>query len=46
MDATRDGSEEFGRVSDIKVAGRRPPGRPKKTWWKWEEDLGTLGIVH
>ena len=41
----RDGGEALGRVVGVEVAGRRPPGRPRKTWRRCVgEDLAALGI--
>lgn len=40
----RDESEPLGRGSDVEVPGCRPPGKPKKTWRKYAENLAALGI--
>ena len=33
------------RVMDLEVEGRRPPGRPRKTWKKTvEEDMRLVGV--
>ena len=41
----RDRSEVLGRILDMTVEGRRPPGRPKKNWISCvRDDLRTLNI--
>ena len=41
----RDPSEVLGRVLNMTVEGRRPPGRPKKNWLSCvQEDLRSLNI--
>ena len=41
----RDQSEVLGRVLDMTVEGRRPPGRPKKNWLSCvRNDLQTLNL--
>ena len=42
----RDDSNILGRVMELEVTGRRPVGRPKKTWSKVvEEDMRKLNIT-
>ena len=39
----RTGEEVLGRIRDFEVDGRRPKGRPKKTWRaSVQEDLARL----
>jgi hypothetical protein len=43
----RSGDEDgaLGRVVNVEVEGRRPPGRPKKSWRRWvDEELATLWV--
>ena len=41
----RAGEKIIGRVESMKVEGRRPAGRPKKTWRNCvQEDLSALNI--
>ena len=44
---SRRGSDEpLAKIRMLEAPGRRPPGRPKKTWAKnVEEDLGEAGAV-
>ena len=40
----RDEREPLRRVGELIVEGRRPPGRPKKTWRRTiEEDMRMVG---
>ena len=40
----RDEQEPLGRIMELTVEGRRPPGRPKKSWRKTvEEDMRHVG---
>lgn len=42
----RNGEGALGGVLQIEVAGVRPRGRPKKTWWSnVKEDLAKLGLT-
>ena len=41
----RDERDALGRVRLVEVHGRRPPGRPKKTWKKnMEEELNRFQL--
>ena len=41
----RDRSEVLGRILDMTVEGRRPPGRPRKNWISCvQDDVRTLNI--
>ena len=41
----RDERDALGRVRLVEVPGRRPPGRPKKTWKKnMEEELNRFQL--
>ena len=42
--ARRSSEEELGRVSGFEIGGRRPRGRPKKTWMDCvRSDMGMIG---
>ena len=44
--ARRDEEEPLGKIQLLEAPGRRPPGRPKKTWNKnVEEDLREAGAT-
>ena len=39
----RDEGDPLRRVGELIMEGRRPPGRPKKTWKKTIEDMRVVG---
>lgn len=42
----RDEGEALGRIKNLVVPGRRPPGRPKNTWRKnMEDEMRSLNVV-
>ena len=41
--ARRDENEPLGKILHLKALGRRPPGRPKKTWSRNVEEDMTRG---
>ena len=44
--ARRASDEPFGKIRLLEAPGRRPPGRPRKTWAKnIEEDLIEAGAM-
>ena len=41
----RDENSMLRRVMELELEGRRPVGRPKKTWSKVQEDMRKLNIM-